>query len=93
MKATVRTSKISKKPFAFKTTLKVGDSVMVISGGNKKSGRILKGQVGTLKRIFPKSSRVIVENLNMISRHKKAANTQEQEVLSLKKKAHFIFQM
>ena len=54
---------------------------MVVSGGNKKSGRNLKGQVGKLKKILPKSSRVIVENLNMISRHKRAANTQEQSTI------------
>lgn len=78
MKANVKSSNVSKKPFSFSTSLRVGDSVMVISGGNKVSNRILKGQVGTLKKIFPKSSRVIVENLNMISRHKRASNTQEQ---------------
>ncbi len=54
---------------------------MVISGGNNKTGRNLKGQVGQLKRIFPKSSRVIVENLNMVSRHKRASNTQEQSTI------------
>jgi large subunit ribosomal protein L24 len=78
MKATVISSKISKKPFSFQTSLKVGDAVMVVAGGNKKSGKNLKGQVGTLKKIFPKTSRVIVENLNMVSRHKKASNSQEQ---------------
>lgn len=81
MKAKVTSSNISKKPFSFSTDLKVGDSVMVISGGNRKSGRNLKGQVGTLKKIFPKTSRVIVENLNMISRHKRASNTQEQSAI------------
>lgn len=81
MKAKVISSNISKKPFSFKTALKVGDSVMIISGGNTKSGKTLKGQVGKLKKILPKSSRVIVENMNMISRHKRATNSQEQSTI------------
>lgn len=54
------------------TNLKQGDTVMVIAGGNKRSGKILKGQVGKLLRILPKSERVVVEGVNMIKRHKRA---------------------
>jgi large subunit ribosomal protein L24 len=52
--------------------LKVGDPVMVISGGNPKKGRVLKGQVGKIMRFLPKKDRVVVQGLNMIKRHKRA---------------------
>ena len=58
----------------FVTQLRVGDTVMVISGGNEKKGRILKGKTGKILRILPKRNRVIVEGLNMIKRHKRAAS-------------------
>jgi len=78
MKRLVISSNISKKPFVFETLLKVGDTVMVMSGGNKKKGKTLKGQVGAIKAIRPKSSRVVVEGLNLVKKHKRAANSQEE---------------
>lgn len=57
--------------------LKVGDPVMVISGGNPKKGRVLKGQVGKILRFLPKKDRVIVQGLNMIKRHKRAVRPGE----------------
>jgi large subunit ribosomal protein L24 len=78
MKALVESSKLGREKVPFKTDLKVGDKVMVLSGGNKKKGKSLKGQVGTLKTIFPKKGRVIVEGLNFIKRHKRASNSQEE---------------
>ncbi len=77
MKRTVVSKDISKTPFKFQTLLKVGDPVMVMSGGNKVKGKALKGQVSELKSIRPKTSRVIVDGLNLVKRHKRAANTQE----------------
>ncbi len=59
------------------TDLKIGDVVMVISGGNKRSGRILKSQTGKILKILPKRNRVIVEGLNMIKKHKKAMTSQD----------------
>lgn len=78
MKTLVESSKISREKFAFKTDLRVGDSVMVLAGGNKLKGKTLKGQVGTLKKILPKKGRVIVSGLNFIKRHKRASSTQEE---------------
>lgn len=61
-----------------KTRLKVGDPVMVISGGNKKkANRKIKSQVGKIKKILTKKGRVIVEGVNMVTRHKKAVNPNE----------------
>jgi len=54
------------------TKLRVGDPVMVLVGGNKKKGKLLKSQTGKIRRILSKRSRVVVEGLNMITRHKRA---------------------
>lgn len=44
------------------TLLRIGDSVMVIAGGNKKSN-ILKNQVGRIIQVL--GERVVVEGLNL----------------------------
>ena len=59
-----------------KTNLRVGDPVMVISGGNKTS-RQVKGEVGKIKSFIPKKQRVVVEGVNMIKRHKRAMSNTE----------------
>lgn len=52
--------------------LKVGDLVMVISGGNKNK-RPNRGKVGKLLRFAGKDKdRVIVEGLNVVTRHQRA---------------------
>ena len=56
------------------TKLKVGDPVIVISGGNKRKGRILKGETGKILRVLPKKDRVVVEGVNQIKRHKRATS-------------------
>ena len=52
--------------------LRVGDPVMVITGGNSKKGKQLKSRTGKILRFMPKRGRVVVEGLNMIKRHKRA---------------------
>lgn len=59
------------------TKLKVGDPVMVISGGNKAKAKISKGQTGRILRFSPKTNRVYVEGVNMIKRHKRAMRSDE----------------
>jgi len=55
-----------------RSTLKKGDTVMVIAGGNKKK-RANKGQIGKIVRFTGENrDRVIVEGLNMITRHQRA---------------------
>lgn len=45
--------------------VKSGDKVVVISGKNIN-------KIGTVMRVFPKENRVIVEGINMLTKHKKA---------------------
>lgn len=54
------------------TSLKKGDPVMVIAGGNKET-RPNKGKVGKILRFVGKErTRVIVEGINLITRHERA---------------------
>lgn len=53
-----------------KTELKKGDTVMVVAGGNKQT-RPNKGKVGKILR-FVGEDRVIVEGVNLITRHQRA---------------------
>jgi large subunit ribosomal protein L24 len=50
--------------------IKVGDTVIVLAGGNSKK-RENKGKTGKVLR-FVGSDRVVVEGLNIVTRHKKA---------------------
>ena len=45
--------------------IKKGDNVVVLAGSNK-------GQKGTVARVFPKTSQVLVEGVNMKKKHQKA---------------------
>lgn len=51
-----------------KIHVKKGDLVMVISG-SKEMG---KGKTGKVLNVFPKTGKVIVEGINVITRHTKA---------------------
>jgi len=66
-----RSAKKSQPKPAVKTRLKMGDTVMVMSGGNKKT-RPIKGQTGKLLRFVDNGARAIVEGLNLMTRHQKA---------------------
>ena len=56
-----------------KVALKAGDMVIVLSGGNSKK-RAIKGKVAKIVRFVGKEKdRVILEGLNLVTRHKKAA--------------------
>lgn len=51
--------------------IKKGDTVVVITGKDKgKSGKVLE--------VFPKHNRVLVENINIVSRHTKPKSAQEK---------------
>ena len=60
----------------FVTALRKGDTVMVIAGGNSKKEDFC-GKIGKIVKFQPKKSRVLVEGINMIKRHRKARSTQE----------------
>ncbi|MBR2967428.1 MAG: 50S ribosomal protein L24 [Clostridia bacterium] len=51
--------------------IKKGDTVKILAGASK-------GQTGEVIAVDPKNNCVKVENLNMITRHKKARSAQEQ---------------
>jgi large subunit ribosomal protein L24 len=73
-------NKQQKRPesLAAKIALKSGDMVMVIAGGNKKK-RAIQGQIGKIKGFVGKNKdRVVVEGVNMLTRHKKAASTSQE---------------
>lgn len=54
-------------------SLKKGDSVVVISGGNEKR-RVLKGKVGKIVRfVGEKKDRVLLDGVNVVTRHTKAS--------------------
>lgn len=72
MKKLIETNSATKAPITFSTRLRVGDIVIVEAGGNTKKGKTLRGETGKILRFFPKSSRVIVEGVNIIKRHKRA---------------------
>lgn len=58
-----------------KTRLRMGDPVVVISGGNEKKGRRAKDEKGKILKFLPKKNRVIVESVNMIKRRKRATSS------------------
>ena len=54
-----------------KLNVKKGDTVLVLAGKDKgKSGKIIAA--------YPKENRVVVENVNIHTKHKKARNAQEK---------------
>lgn len=54
---------------AERSTIRKGDTVMIIAGGNKTK-RPIKGKVGKVLRVI--GNRVVVEGLNYITRHRRA---------------------
>ena len=61
----------------FSTRLKIGDTVMVLVGGNTKKQRVYQGKVGKVLGFIPKRNRVIVEGVKVIKRHKRAMTNAE----------------
>ena len=59
--------------------LKLGDSVMIITGSEK-------GKIGTVKDILKSGNKVIVDGLNMCTKHQKAATRDDSGILLQKEK-------
>ena len=75
MAAKTRTQKSSRR---INSPLKSGDLVMVIAGGNKEK-RANKGKVGKILRFEGKSKdRVVLEGINMVTRHQRATQPGQQ---------------
>jgi large subunit ribosomal protein L24 len=51
--------------------IKKNDMVMVIAGNSK-------GRTGKVLRVFPEKQRIIVEGVNLVSRHRKPTQTNPQ---------------
>ncbi len=71
------------------TSLKKGDSVIVISGGNKNK-RVLKGQVAKIRAIVGENNdRVVLEGLNLYTKNTKAlAPGQEGGKIQVERPVH-----
>jgi len=63
------------------TPLKTGDNVIVIAGKDK-------GKTGKITQVISKTSRVLVEGVNMAKRHNKASATQEPGMVSKEMPLH-----
>ncbi len=53
---------------AIKVKIRRGDTVMVVSGNDK-------GEVGTVQRVIPDKSRVVVSGIKIIKKHQKPVQT------------------
>ena len=54
-----------------KLSIKTGDTVVVLSGKDK-------GKQGKVMKVMPEERKVVVENVNMVSRHTKPRQQGEQ---------------
>lgn len=59
---------LKKKPFEGKLIIRTGDSVIVLSGKDK-------GKTGKVTRVYPESGKVVVEGLNIVTKHTKGRPT------------------
>lgn len=58
-------------------SIKKGDTVVVLAGKDK-------GKTGSILAVSPKTNRVIVKDVNIVKKHKKARNTQQKsEIVSM----------
>ena len=60
--------------------IRKGDKVVVLAGKDK-------GRQGTVSKVLPKDSRVVVEGVNMVSRHTKATQADPQGGIKQKEAA------
>lgn len=63
---------------AIKTKLKVGDTVIVTSGGNKKTKPIKGKTAKIVKFTGTDSDRVILEGLNHVTKHQRATSMNDK---------------
>ena len=58
-------------------SIKKGDTVVVLAGKDK-------GKTGSILAVSPKTNRVIVKDVNIVKKHRKARNTQQKsEIVSM----------
>jgi large subunit ribosomal protein L24 len=64
-----------------KMKIKKNDTVIIISGDEK-------GKTGVVKQALPKESKVIVEGINMVKRHKKPVQGQSGGIITKEAAIH-----
>ena len=64
-----------------KMKIKKNDTVIIISGDEK-------GKTGVVKQALPKESKVIVEGINMVKRHRKASQGQPGGIVNKEAAIH-----
>lgn len=62
-------------------TVKKGDNVLVITGKDK-------GKTGKVMEVFPKNNKVLVDKINIVTKHQKARKQDEKSAI-IKKNAPF----
>jgi large subunit ribosomal protein L24 len=66
-----KTRQTGAKPEKVRMLIRKNDTVMVIAGNSR-------GKTGKVLRVFPATQRVIVEGVNLVSRHRKPSQTSPQ---------------
>jgi len=75
------TKKTKMTRFAPKFHIKKGDRVQVISGNNK-------GEKGEVLEMFPDKSRAIVDNVNMVKKHRKPTQNNPGGIVDIAASIH-----
>lgn len=73
--------KAKKTRFAPKFHIKKGDKVRVISGNHK-------GETGEVLEMFPDKSRAIVDNVNMVKKHRKPTQNNPGGIVDIAASIH-----
>lgn len=71
----------NKHRFAPKLHIKTGDLVMVIAGANKS-------QTGKVLKVLTSDNKAIVENVNMVSKHRKPTQTEAGSIVKMEAPIH-----
>lgn len=59
---------VKKKPFEGKLLIRNGDNVIVLSGKDK-------GKTGKVTRVYPETGKVVIEGVNIVTKHSKGRPT------------------
>lgn len=59
-----------------KMNVKTGDTVVVITG--KDAGTVKTAKTGKVLKVYPKTGRIVVQGVNMITKHHKARSAQDK---------------
>jgi large subunit ribosomal protein L24 len=74
-------NKVKKTRFAPKLHIKKGDRVQVIAGN-------YKGETGEVLEVFPDKNRAIVDNVNMVKKHRKPTQNNPGGIVEISAPIH-----